>query len=502
MVVIITPNQYQSMLQYKQTMAIRESKFRFFEELFFPFRIFSILITSFVFGLFAASFIALDFARSWPTFIFIIIALIFSSLLNFIWKNRYLVLSSFVLIFIILGASYQSFFDWQHHSKIMFGQEQKISGQIVSKPELTADKQKFILKLDTISGDCPQSSGERISISTSVFPLYHYGEQINFIAQILPPQRTATFDSLSYSKRFDISGFAANPANITIEENKLSLGQKSLKLLYDFSSLFENRLNQVLPEPHASLASGVILGIKRNIPDNFMTALQNTGLTHIIALSGFNVTILAVVFANLLLIYFGRKQTFIIGSSLVIIFVLMTGGSPSVVRAAIFSLVILFGETFGRRADQFNIIILAAFVMLVFNPNLLRYDLGFQLSFLAFLGLIYLAPFFQKLLSKFHWPKYCDGVPKLLAETLGAQAAVTPIILFQFGKLSLISPIANLLVVWIVPLVMGLTFAVGIFAIIYQPLGQLASFLLWPALEYIIRIIYLLSAVPYSALTF
>ncbi len=171
----------------------QEPHIRFFEELFFPFRIFSILITSFVFGLFVASFITLDFTQSWPIFIFIIVALIFSSLLNFIWKNRYLALFSFALIFMILGASYQSFFDWQHLSRIPFGQEQKISGQIVSKPELTADKQKFILKINYFSEDCRQCSGERISVSTSVFPVFDYGEKINFSAQILPPQKNGNF---------------------------------------------------------------------------------------------------------------------------------------------------------------------------------------------------------------------------------------------------------------------------------------------------------------------
>ncbi|MEI6499263.1 MAG: ComEC/Rec2 family competence protein [bacterium] len=460
------------------------------------------MITIFIVGIFVASFVAMNFVASWPIIIFLVFLLIASAYVNFLLKNKYLVLVSFSLIFFIFGLSYASFFDWRQISNMPLNQEVVIVGQIVQKPEITVDKQKFIVKINDFSPDCTSCKGRRVRVTTSIFPTYSYGQTIKLTGQILPPERTDTFDTLGYAKRFLVTGFLANPTEINVVENKLSFGQKLLKYLYDFSTFFETRLNQVLPEPHASLASGIILGIKRNIPDNFMTALQNTGLTHIIALSGFNVTILAVVFANLLLAIFTRRTTFIIGSSLVIIFVLMTGCAASVVRAAIFSLVILFGETFGRRADQYNIIILAAFSMLLFNPNLLRYDLGFQLSFLAFLGLVYLAPLFLILMSRLHWLRPTGMIPKLLAETLGAQAAVTPIILYQFGKLSLISPIANLLVVWIVPLVMALTFAVGFLSIIYLPLGYLASFLLWPSLEYIIQVVNLLSALPYSALTF
>jgi competence protein ComEC len=280
------------------------------------------------------------------------------------------------------------------------------------------------------------------------------------------------------------------------------LTDRFLSILFSIPNLFKSSLNKVLPEPHSSLSSGILLGSKRNIPDSLLLDLQKTGLTHIIALSGFNVTIIIAIFAQLLTVYLGRKRTFILGMILVIIFVLMTGASPSILRAAIFSFLILFGRTIGRAGDQTNLLLLTALLMTLFNPYLLSYDLGFQLSFLAFGGLIYLSPFFEKIFQKPRLNSLPNGIKSSLAQTLSAQLAVAPLIFFKFGLVSLISPLANLLVVGAIPWIMLMTFVTGLLSLIYIPLGKIMIVMLWPMLEYVIKLVEVLANLPFSSLKF
>jgi len=244
----------------------------------------------------------------------------------------------------------------------------------------------------------------------------------------------------------------------------------------------------------------LILGIKRNIPDYFNDALSKTGLTHIIALSGYNITIILIVLGNVLLGYLNRKQVFIVGMLFVLAFVVLTGAASSVVRAAIFSLMVIFGKTIGRQADFTNLILLAAVTMLLLNPFLLRSDVGFQLSFLAFAGIIYLSPVIKKIFEKEKYKKIPEWIKNPLTETLSAQILVTPLILTIFGRVSFISPLANVLVLWIIPLSMGLAFAVGLAGIIFYPLGFVLAFLLWPCLEFIIQTVLILSKMPLASL--
>jgi len=290
------------------------------------------------------------------------------------------------------------------------------------------------------------------------------------------------------------------PKNITFLNCDTSISVRFIGGLYDFSAHFENGLNRVLTEPHASLAAGILLGVKRNIPDSLMTSLNITGLTHVIALSGYNITIIIIIFTKLFLTRLGRRRVFVTGSALILFFVLMTGASPSVTRAAILSLLILFGDLIGRRADKTNLMLLAAVLMVLINPFVLRFDVGFQLSFLAFAGLIYLSPLFKIMFEKKRLKKLPDGIKLPLIETLSAQLAVFPLIWWQFGRVSLIAPLANILVLPLIPLSMALIFFAGSLTLVNVPLGQITGFITWPVLEYIIEIVELLAKIPLASI--
>jgi len=460
------------------------------DEFFYPYRIFTILALFFLAGIFTASFLKLSFYDSWPVFLLTMFCLVFAAFS--VLRERILVLLSAGLVAFIAALTYFSFFENRVPPDLPFGQKTEITGKIVKKPEIDFKTQKLVVEINDLNGE-----KALVLINAEPFPNFYYGEILKINGVIEEPENFGDFDYKNYLKRYLIFGLIQRPEIVYLDSSR-DLYDRFLGGLYYISETFESSLNRVLPEPQASLASGILLGVKRNIPDTVMDSLNNAGLTHIIALSGYNVTIIVSILATLLAPYLGRKKTFYFGFILVVLFVLLTGASSSVVRAAIFSLLILFGGTIGRKADQTNLLLFTALLMVLVNPLVMRYDIGFQLSFLAFAGLIYFSgPIFLK--TKKLKIGLSEKLKKTLAETLGAQLAVLPLIWFQFGRFSLIAPISNLLILPMIPLTMAFIFIVGLISFLYYPMGQIAALAVWPLLEYIIKIADWLSKIPLSS---
>lgn len=459
---------------------------------------FTLLALFFLFGIAIASFIDIDIEKSSTVLLAAMISLVLAGLFNLLYRNFILAIFCFAFIALFLGISHYSFFDFKNRAELSYDKEILITGKIIKKPEIDFKSQKVVIQTLNNS-DLNLRKPANLLVSLPHYPSYQYGNVINFKGKIEKPGVINGFDYGRYLKKSLIYGVVNQPQDVEQIPVELSKKEKAVKSLYSVSTAFEKSLNQILPEPHASLAAGLILGIKRNIPDYFNEALGVTGLTHIIALSGYNITIILVVLGELLLGYLNRKQVFAVGALVAIGFVILTGAASSVVRAAIFSLMVIFGRTIGRQADFSNLILLAAVIMLVLNPFLLRSDIGFQLSFLAFAGIIYLSPIIQKLFEKDKYKKIPKFIKNPLTETLGAQILVAPLILTAFGRFSLISPVANVLVLWIVPLSMGLAFLAGLGGIIFYPLGKALSFFIWPCLEFIIKIVIALSKIPFAS---
>jgi len=249
-------------------------------------------------------------------------------------------------------------------------------------------------------------------------------------------------------------------------------------------------IEKILPEPQASFLAGLLFGLDKNIPKDLLEDFNKTGTRHIIALSGYNITIIAsLIMGFLLWIGFWRKHAFYIAIIAIIFFVLLTGASASVSRAAIMGILVLISQQVGRLSNPRNLLALAAFLMIFKEPTALLNNIGLQLSFAATIGIIYLSPYLKKL-------------PEILATTLSAQIAVAPIILFYFRQISLISPLANLLVLPIIPITMLAGFLATVIGVLFPLIG---IFLAWPAwlfLSYEIKIIGLLAKVPFAGLNF
>ncbi len=430
---------------------------------------------------------------------------IFLYLFNTALKNILLAALSISLIFVVIGMIRYSNFDIQN-SDLPYDEVITFEGEIVSRPEIDYKKQKIVVApLDSFAsnGKKIDNTGDtKILINANRYPKYKIGDIIKVEGELVEPGMIEDFDYGKYLKKDKIFAVVYQPESVDKIGHNSNIKYRLLNILYTVSESFEVALNLSLPEPLASLASGLILGIKRNIPDDFANDLRTTGLTHIIALSGFNVTIIVKVLSKLLSGRIGKKKAFWAGILLVLGFVIMTGGAASVVRAAIFSILILFSHLIGRKGNQTNIVLLALVIMILLNPYSLVLDIGLQLSFMAFAGIIYLSPLIEKYFELSRIKKLPEIVKSPLQETLSAQIMVLPLIVFYFGTLSLIAPLSNVLVLWIIPISMGLVFISGIVSIIYLPLGKIVALISWPALTYIVEMTKVLARLPFAAYQF
>ncbi len=254
-------------------------------------------------------------------------------------------------------------------------------------------------------------------------------------------------------------------------------------------------LQSALPEPLASFGTGLLIGQRSTIPKTVSDELSTVGLTHIVAVSGYNLTIIVMAVVAMMK---GRSkfQTFSLTLALILLFMLLTGLSASIVRAALVSWLSLWAWYYGRTFRPLLLILLAAVITAGWNPLYLWSDIGWYLSFLAFFGVLILSP-----LVKDHFFKNIELglIGAVVLETISAQIMTTPIIMFIFQQISLVALVSNVLIVPWVPLAMMLTLLAGLGGMIAV---QFAGWLAWPArllLTYMLDMIHLMSTVPHAA---
>ena len=262
---------------------------------------------------------------------------------------------------------------------------------------------------------------------------------------------------------------------------------------------FLDIINQSLPEPQAGLLNGILFGIKASLPKRFYEALLTTGTVHLIALSGQNISILTGVIAEITL-RLGRKISIIVTLAGVIGFVIFVGPTPSLIRAAIMGSMSLLAVYFGRQNWSLLSLVLAAGIMLLINPAWIG-DVSFQLSFLASAGIITLGKAYQSKIKTIR-QEFIRDLLINLRTTLAAQIFTLPLIWWRFHRLSLIAPLTNVLVGWTVTPIMVMGFGLSLLGWFYLPLGQVAGWLVWVPLTYMIEVIEITAKIPLATISF
>ncbi len=263
----------------------------------------------------------------------------------------------------------------------------------------------------------------------------------------------------------------------------------------------------ILPEPHAGLLSGILFGVKAAIPYELKNALQITGTLHITALSGMNITILTGIFFNTFVVFVPRWAASILTIGVIGIFVWFVGPSPSIVRAAIMGCITLLTAMTGYISIALFTWGITIVGMLVIHPSWAT-DISFQLSALASLGMI----LFSKQ-NEAHYLTNQQGsvwhigaknvyawVQKELATTLSAQVFTLPLILFTFGRISLVSPLTNLLIGWTIPIITVLGLLICIFSLFIPAVSYIFGWIVWVFLDYLIRVILWTGSIPFASI--
>lgn len=299
----------------------------------------------------------------------------------------------------------------------------------------------------------------RVLVTTNLYPPYEYGDFIELCGYLQKPPLITGFNYESYLARYDIYSVIYYP-KIKKVNGELTELQKIYQKLLAGKWYLKKIIDSGLPEPEAGLADALLLGYRRTVERFDLQMFSRVGLSHMIAISGSHITILSALITSFFVsLGISRRRSLIMVFLFLILYPALTGLSASAVRSAIMGALVFLGFYYQRSSSLINALALAAAVMLIFNPRLLRADIGFQLSFLALLGIIYLYPCGEKIsrrwLTKirlsFRIRRFFQGLFDIINLTLVSQIITLPILLINFKQFSVIAPLANLLVLWTFP---------------------------------------------------
>ncbi|KKU90937.1 MAG: internalization-related competence protein ComEC/Rec2 protein [Candidatus Jorgensenbacteria bacterium GW2011_GWA1_48_11] len=386
-------------------------------------------------------------------------------------KNRKFAWPAFLAILIIPGAMYFVGDDvnFRNSQNIVFEKQISFAGVVANNPVMKNNSQEFYLRLE-------EPLGGRVLIRTAPYPRFNYGDELSLAGEIQRPEGGYA-DYLAKERVGGIAAFA------DIRFVSSGRGSAFKAWLFGIKNSITDSFQRVLPGPEAAFLSGLTLGGTSGFSDDFKQAMSLSGTTHLVALSGYNITIIVWAVMGVLLLFFRRRASFAIVSLVILCFVLMTGAESSVVRAAIMAFLVLLAREAGRVYDLRNAIIFTGLAMVLVNPKVLVFDIGFELSFLAMLGIVYLRPVLQKLLRFKENAGFLSWKDNLLT-TASAQLMVAPLLIANFNNFSLTSLAANVLVLEIIPLTMAFGFLIALASIIASPLALVLGWLVWPFLKF------------------
>jgi len=379
-----------------------------------------------------------------------------------------------------------------------------IKGLVAADPETSGTPLTLRLEAREIgSGDIWEKTSEVVLVYVPQSSSYKYGDLLQVAGKLKTPPQLGDFDWREYLARNGIHSLMNYPEQIAL----LSKGQgfKPLEWVYGLRNRMSQALDSALPQPQSSLAQAILLGKRSSIPDDLNVSFFRTGTTHIIAISGLNLSIVAGIVLSFTVWLFGRRRPTYFWLALVAVwgYAVLTGLQAPVLRAAIMGSLWLFADYIGRPRSALPALLLAAAVMIGIRPSILG-DVSFQLSFASMAGLILLTPRFQALGRKAF--RISDEartagtfVIDSLSVTLGAILATLPIIVFYFHQISLVSLPANLFILPAVPGIMVTSAIVAVIGLFAAPLAWVLGWVAWLFLRYMVWVVGFFSGLPFAS---
>ena len=467
-------------------------------------RIFYILTAGFGLGIFVSSFFKMGFSF----FLF----LLFLSVIIFIYgqfiikngiKIILLALFIFSLSLGILRYEIKEIRIANSDLQSQIGEKVILEGIIVDEPSV---KEQIVQLSVSING-------EKILVSTGLFPEFHYGDQIQVEGKLERPESFETENG----NDFDYIGFLAKDDifyQISFAQVKLiSSGHGSFikTKLFAFKNAFISKINLLIKEPESALLNGLILGAKNSLGKELQNDFRLAGVSHIVALSGYNITIVAVGIMAILS-FLPRTISLGFGAFGIILFAIMTGGTATVMRSSIMALIVLLAKFTNRKFEITRALLLAGIFMLIQNPKILVFDISFQLSFLSTIALIFVSPLFEKKMfihrkymfqEFFSWlaDKQSDKfkLKEIFIATISTQIFVLPFLIYKMGLISIFGLFANVLILPFIPWIMLFGFITGMIGFISTILAMPIAFITSLLLTYMLKVIYFFSHLPFSS---
>jgi competence protein ComEC len=360
--------------------------------------------------------------------------------------------------------------------------EMTLVGRVADAPMALGPRTSFPLDLVRVANRDGRAAVEqpvplRVLVRSGLLPV-EYGDLVELHARVSTPRSRPGYPLSDLLARRGIRYVADATRSRLLQPASPSL----IGWLYTVRTGFERALRAMLPEPHASLVAGILLGTRSGVPPDLRAALNATGTSHLVAVSGFNVAVVAGLIQLIAVRMFGRPWSLLPMLGGVWAYTLLVGAPPSACRAAIMATLVLVAAAVGRLPDSITCLVVGGALLLAWDPQLL-FDVGFQLSMLATAGLV----LFTRPISDRLW-----FLPRSLADALGVVVAVQlvtlPIAIGIFHTFSLVSPLANLLVGFAIPWIM----LVGGLLAVLGPLpgiGELLAWLAWVLVSYCLGVI-------------
>jgi competence protein ComEC len=384
--------------------------------------------------------------------------------------------------YVSVGPGIHSIGLWAEQTPMLIGTIAEYSGDV--------KRQKLTLKDLSIND---QLVDDRLLAFVPGYPKLKTGQIVQINCKLETPEAFEGFRYDRYLASQDIY------ATCFSREVPLVLDQSSDFVILDrIHEQARSAIQRVFGEPQATLLAGLLMG-DNDFSESWKDRFLRTGTSHVVAASGYNVSMLALVlFAILIRLGFWRQQAYPLVLLGIAAFVVLAGAGAAVTRAGIMGALALTAVQVGRKTTPRNIILLTVVIMLLAEPRLLRDDVGFQLSVLSTIGLVTMSKYWSE---KFVFIPETFGLRESFAATIAATLATLPVIIFGFGRFSVISPIVNLLILPFVPyamLVGGIAAIVGIFS---QALGAVLAGPAWLFLTAMQEIIKAMAELPFAVLS-
>lgn len=431
-------------------------------------------------------------------------------------KNRLLPKVVLYVTLVVVGALivyvryiHSEFDDVYLKDLFLKNEKVKLEGVISSDPEYKKTYWRYEV---SIHPDSKILAKEKVLSNSNILNLEKvgktyepsFGDRIRFTAKLKKPEVIESEDGRDFDYAYflqkDNIYYLADIADVEILSR--DAGNKVTAVLYKIKKSFMQNIENILPAPHAFLATGLIISGKGSLDQELQKQFQKVGLIHIVVLSGSNVSIIGEAIRKIFS-FLPKFLSGVFGSIGIILFGLMTGGGATVWRSVIMSLIGIWTQLTNRKNSGCIALMIAGFFMLFHNPKLLLHDPSFQLSFVATLGLIFLASPIENLLMSLRYVRLSmpKSILSLIATSLATQIFTLPFIVRFSGVVSLVSLPVNILVLPFIPFTMLFAFLTGVISFISEPLVYIPAFVSYILLSYELWVVEYFSSMQFSAIT-